>query len=246
MINKEFTSYYLKIIDISKMFPYADLYQDLLVKNEFPSLNYINSDLKKPSKELIKDFASKASPIDICYFNIELKGTKEQIDELKKFIRTDDYEKFNLGKILFWEEGYILVCTPFNYIDIVDYKYKIKVAEIKFNSNIRIYNISKRIKDPAYGYSFIINDDKGKIQYIRPTKIKDKINIQFVEFKEYFNDLNNDEKFEHILFSLKFFYRYLIISYLGPLISAIFILFQSFFIQYMPFLAYGLNLVFMI
>ena len=221
MINKEFTSYYLKIIDISKMFPYADLYQDLLVKNEFPSLNYINSDLKKPSKELIKDFASKASPIDICYFNIELKGTKEQIDELKKFIRTDDYEKFNLGKILFWEEGYILVCTPFNYIDIVDYKYKIKVAEIKFNSNIRIYNISKRIKDPAYGYSFIINDDKGKIQYIRPTKIKDKINIQFVEFKEYFNDLNNDEKFEHILFSLKFFYRYLIISYLGPLISAI-------------------------
>ena len=46
MINKEFTSYNIKIIDISKMFPYADLYQDLLVKNEFPSLNYINSDLK--------------------------------------------------------------------------------------------------------------------------------------------------------------------------------------------------------
>ena len=140
---------------------------------------------------------------------------------MKKFIKSDDYAKFNIGKILYWEEGYILVCTPFNYIDVIDYKYNIKVAEIQFSSNIRIYNISKRIKDPVYGYSFIINDDKGKIQYIRPTKFKDKLNIQFIEFKEYFNDLNDEEKLTHVLFSLKFYYRYLIISYLGPLISAI-------------------------
>jgi hypothetical protein len=32
MINKEFTSYFLKIIDISQMFPYGDLYKDLIVK----------------------------------------------------------------------------------------------------------------------------------------------------------------------------------------------------------------------
>ena len=221
MINKEFTSYNIKIIDISQMFPSGDLYQNLLVKHEFPSLNYINSGLTNPSDEVIKDFARKTSPIDICNFEVDLKGTKEQKEELKKFISSDDYEKFNLGKILFWEDGYIFVCTPFNYIDIVDYKYKIKVAEIKFSSNIKIYNISKRINDPQYGYSFLINDDKGKIQYIRPTKIKDKLNLQFVEFKEYFNDLNDEEKFTHILFSLKFYYRYLIISYLSPLISAI-------------------------
>ena len=221
MINKEFTSYYLKIIEISKMFPYGELYKDLIVKHEFPSLNYINSGFKNPSNEMIKQVARRTSPIDICNFQIELHGTKEQITELKNFIKSDDYEKFNLGKILYWEDGYILVCTPFNYIDIVDYKYKTKVAEIQFSSNIRIYNISKRIKDPVYGYSFIINDDKGKIQYIRPTKIKDKLNIQFIEFKEYSNDLNDEEKFRHILFSIKFYYRYLIISYFCPLISAI-------------------------
>ena len=221
MIDKEFKKYNLKIIDISKMFPSGDLYQNLLVKHEFPSLNYINSDLTNPLDESIKEFARKTSPIDICNFEVALKGTKEQKEELKMFITSDDYEKFNLGKILYWEDGYILVCTPFNYIDIVDYKYKTKVAEIQFSSNIRIYNISKRINDPQYGYSFIINDDKGKIQYIRPTKIKDKLNLQFVEFKEYFNDLNDEEKFTHILFSLKFYYRYLLISYLSPLISAI-------------------------
>ena len=221
MIDKEFKKYNLKIIDISKMFPSGDLYQNLLVKHEFPSLNYINSGLTNPLDESIKEFARKTSPIDICNFEVALKGTKEQKEELKMFITSDDYEKFNIGKILYWEDGYILVCTPFNYIDIVDYKYKTKVAEIQFSSNIRIYNISKRINDPQYGYSFIINDDKGKIQYIRPTKIKDKLNLQFVEFKEYFNDLNDEEKFTHILFSLKFYYRYLLISYLSPLISAI-------------------------
>ena len=221
MINKEFTSYFLKIIDISKMFPYGDLYKDLIVKHEFPSLNYINSGFKNPSDEKIQRVARRTSPIDICNFEIKLHGTEEQINEMKKFIKSDDYAKFNIGKILYWEEGYILVCTPFNYIDVIDYKYNIKVAEIQFSSNIRIYNISKRIKDPVYGYSFIINDDKGKIQYIRPTKFKDKLNIQFIEFKEYFNDLNDEEKLTHVLFSLKFYYRYLIISYLGPLISAI-------------------------
>ena len=221
MIDKEFKKYNLKIIDISKMFPSGDLYQNLLVKHEFPSLNYINSGLTNPLDESIKEFARKTSPIDICNFEVALKGTKEQKEELKMFITSDDYEKFNIGKILYWEDGYILVCTPFNYIDVVDYKYKTKVAEIQFSSNIRIYDISKRINDPQYGYSFIINDDKGKIQYIRPTKIKDKLNLQFVEFKEYFNDLNDEEKFTHILFSLKFYYRYLLISYLSPLISAI-------------------------
>ena len=43
MIDKEFKKYNLKIIDISKMFPSGDLYQNLLVKHEFPSLIRIPS-----------------------------------------------------------------------------------------------------------------------------------------------------------------------------------------------------------
>ena len=57
MIDKEFKKYNLKIIDISKMFPSGDLYQNLLVKHEFPSLNYINSGLTNPLDESIKEFA---------------------------------------------------------------------------------------------------------------------------------------------------------------------------------------------
>ena len=221
IINKDLSSYILKIIDITPILPPNYTYPDLMVKQlilkqKLPSLN----EKRKSPEEEIKEIR-KISHIDICNFKIDLNGSDEQINKMKLFMTTNKNEKYNIGNILFWLDGYIMVCTPFNYIDIIDYKKEQKIAEIKFTNDIFIYNISERIRDPAYGYSFIINDNRGKIHYIRPTKFKDKLNIKLIESKEYFNDLEDERKLNHILFSIKFYYRYSIISYLGPFIAAI-------------------------
>ena len=100
---------------------------------------------------------------------------KEDIMEKEK---KEKKEKFNLGNVLFWEDGYIIVCTPFNYLDIIDYQNNQHVGIIKLNSNIVIYNISRRIKENGYENSFIFRDNKGKIQYVRKAKVKDKVNIK--------------------------------------------------------------------
>ena len=40
------------------------------------------------------------------------------------FMESNDNEKFNIGNILLWEDNYLIVGTPFNYLDIIDYKNK--------------------------------------------------------------------------------------------------------------------------
>ena len=64
-------------------------------------------------------------------------------------------------------------------------------------------------------------DNKGKIQYIRPVKIRDKLNFKFNNSNEDFNNLEDDDKLTHILFSTRFYFIYLLVSYLIPLITAI-------------------------
>jgi hypothetical protein len=120
-------------------------------------------------------------------------------------------------------------------LDIIDYKAQQKVGVINNTESIKsmnhheakeikdiiTYNISERINDPEYGSSFIMRDNKGKIQYIRPAKIIDKLNFRIIKSDEYFNDLEDDEKLEHILFSTRFYFIYSIVSYFIPLITAI-------------------------
>jgi hypothetical protein len=74
------------------------------------------------------------------------------------------------------------------------------------------------IKDPQYGSSFILRDNKGKIQYIRSCILKDKVNFSIKQSDEYFNDRKDDEKLEHIYFSYRFYFYYTLVSLLAPLI----------------------------
>ena len=120
-------------------------------------------------------------------------------------------------------------------MDIIDYKNQTKIGRINniesaksldsgkatTDESIISYNISKRIEDPEYGSCFIMRDNKGKIQYIRPTKVKDRLNYRLIKSDEYFNDMDDNIKLNHIAFSTKFYFFYCLISYLIPLISAI-------------------------
>ena len=177
---------------------------------------------------------SQNSPLNICIFNIDLIATEEQKNAMKKFYESNDNEKFNIGNILFWEEGYLIIGTPFNCLDIMDFTNLTKVGVINNIESIRInkdnneeitdiitYNISKRIEDPIYGSCFIMRDNKGKIQYIRSTKIEDKLNYKIIKSDDYFNDLEDEDKLEHVKFSSIFYLAYCLISYFIPLIVSI-------------------------
>jgi len=240
IINKDLSSYTLHIINISNIFPlYTRLFNATI---KFIFGYSINNEVHIPMNENIRakiiDRISK-NPLshlgDLGPFPIMSDVYNDQIEERLKFFESDDNDKFNIGNILFWGNGYIIVGTPFNYLDVIDFfKAKQKVGVInneemnysdtsagKIN-NIISYNISEKIYDPEFGYTFIKRDNKGKIQYIRPKRILDKLNYKIIKSDEYFNDLEDDEKLEHILFSTKFYLIYLLASYLAPLIAAIY------------------------
>lgn len=183
----------------------------------------------------IRDKISKNSPLNICNFIINLDATIEQRNAMIKLYESNENDKFNIGNILLWEEGYLIIGTPFNYLDIIDFKKEIKVGVINNTESIRsinnanneeisdiiTYNISEEIDDPEYGSCFIMRDNKGKIQYIRAAKIEDKLNYKIKRSDDYFNDLEDEVKLNHIKFSTIFYIIYCLISYVLPLIVSI-------------------------
>jgi hypothetical protein len=64
-----------------------------------------------------------------------------------------------------------------------------------------------------------MRDNKGKIQYIRRAVIEDKLNYKIINSKEYFNDLPEEEKLQHIRYSMIFYFNYCLVSYTIPLIT---------------------------
>ena len=101
--------------------------------------------------------------------------------------------------------GKTYIITPFNYLDVIDFKKGEIVGKISDAENIIPYNISEVIDDPEYGESFIMRDNKGKIQYIRPAIIKDKLNNSI---KRFFNELPDEKKLNPLNF-LCFFICYM-------------------------------------
>ena len=233
IIKKDLSSYILQIIDIFPIFPLFTRIFNILVKFTFG--HSINNEVHIPMNEELQEKISKNSPLDLCSFSIKLQASSDQRKAMAKFFESDDNEKFNIGNILFWENVYVIVGTPFNYLDIINFELRQKVGVINNTESIKSmnypeakeindiisYNISERIDDPEYGASFIMRDNKGKIQYIRPARIGDKLNFDFNKSKGVFNNLEDDEKLEHILFSTRFYFIYLLVSYLIPLITAI-------------------------
>ena len=158
----------------------------------------------------------------------ELIASNEQKESMRKFYQSNNVDKFNIGNLLLWENDFVLFGTPFNDIDIIDLnkKIKINVNNNNYNNNtqkkenIVAYNFSEMIKDHEYGLTFIMRDNKGKIQYIRPVIFKDRLNYSIKKSNEYFNDQGINEKLSHIYFSYKFYCYYTVISLVTPLIFA--------------------------
>ena len=178
-IKRDLSSYFIKIVNISQVFPLYIKLNEVFFLFRFGKI--LNKDVLIPMNEEIKKKISHNRPSTVCDFEIKLFSTKEQINAMINFMESNDNEKFNIGNILLWEDNYLIVGTPFNYLDIIDYKNKVKVGVINNTESMRsiynnkdeevndiiTYNISEIIKDPQYGLSFIMRDNKGKIQYIK-------------------------------------------------------------------------------
>ena len=174
-------------------------------------------------------------------FTVILDFIDEKVrEERKKLIKNDEKEKFNLGNILFWEKYYLIISTPFDVLHIINYlnafknfssfikpegiiynKEKVQENE-KNNENddsdgIITYNISERIEDPFYGSCFIMSDNKGKIQYIRPSKDREKLNISTKQKNRHFDDFSDKVKIRRVRYSAKFFLYYYLMYLFIPL-----------------------------
>jgi hypothetical protein len=166
--------------------------------------NSLNDEVHTPMNEEIQKKIRKNNPKNICNVSVNFEAhiSKGKLEDKENAFKSYNNEKFNIGNILFWEDEYIIVGILFNYLDIIDYNNKKKVDIINTNTgsinDFRIYNISEKIDDPEYGSSFIMRDNKGKIQYARPSRITDKLNYKLIKSGDYFNDLEDDEKLTHI------------------------------------------------
>ena len=246
-IQKNLTSYNLELIDISQILPlYTQIFNFILQyanpqvmgwlqKVKIVPATWNSKDAHTPMNQTLKNKIINNQPTFLYTLPFQLFYNEKSIESMREFYESNNDEKFNLGDLLFWEDEYIIVGTPFDYLDIIDFKNGIKVGTIKNSetiSNINngtiekedandivIYNISERLNDPEYGSTFIMRDNKGKIQYIRPSRIKDKFNYRFKTSDQYFNDLPDDEKLRHIYFSARFYFFYSIVSYVIPLIT---------------------------
>ena len=180
-----------------------------------------------PINQEIKDKIKDNPHQEKLIISSEFSASNNQKEFIKKLYQSNNEDKFNLGNLLSWENDFILFATPFGYIDIIDTKKSIKINDnnninnnSQKNDNIIIYNFSEMIKDPEYGLTFILRDNKGKIQYMRPVILKDRLNYSVKKTDGYFNDHDINEKLEHIYFSYNFYFYYTLISLLFPLIAA--------------------------
>ena len=229
-IKKDLTRYSIDIYEISNIFSidFNEISNEFSITNYFK--NFINRLLKSifiniPFNEMNEEIQDKI--LNNIPKNVIAEATERQKTNLtfelenKNSNENNIIEKFNIGNILFWEKTYIIVGTPFNYLDVIDFKKGEIVGKISDAENIIPYNISEVIDDPEYGESFIMRDNKGKIQYIRPAIIKDKLNYKIIQSQEFFNELPDEKKLKSIKFSMFFYLLYGIISYSIPLVCGI-------------------------
>ena len=229
-IDKNLSYYSIDIYDISNIFP---LFTQL-VNNIFSRLFYgqsLNREVHIPMNEEMSNRIRKIDPLLLFSFGIGLEPNENK-EKIIESLNSNNIEKYNIGNILYWGGEYIIVGTPFDYLDILDFKLGKKVGQInnetsKTNINknendkdkplpIISYNISELIQDdPNYGSSFIMRDNKGKIQYIRSSIIEDQLNYKILNS----NELSVEEKLKHIDFSMSFYFFYCLISYIIPLIA---------------------------
>ena len=234
-IDKKLNSYNVEIINIFKVFPlFTKAFES--IERIMTRISFAQSYNEQANTEITENYAKQLSeaqnnnPVTMFTVNnIQLKADKVQRNQILEILGAEDnHDKYNIGDILFWGEGYLIIGTPFNYLDIIDFTIGQKVGVIlndtvsvrEITNNI-IYNISEKIYDEEYGECFIMRDSNGKLQYIRPARIKDKLNYRIIKNDEFFDDLDDDIKLKRIYFTSNFYYYYILFSFFIPWIAAL-------------------------
>jgi len=245
-IKHDLSKYYIVMINLYPLLPlYIKIFKGIYKLGNEKVLGWLQKFKLEPGEwknndahiPMTSELAAKINvnipqEVEKTTFSFDLTASESQREAMKKFYKTNNIEKFNLGSVQLWENDFILFVTPFGSIDFIDILKKDNNKIGSMNNNIKdndkneeknegtlIYNISKMIEDPQYGSTFILRDNKGKIQYIRSCILKDKINFSIKQSDEYFNNRKDDEKLEHIYFSYRFYFYYTIVSLVAPLIS---------------------------
>ena len=240
LIQHDLAVYSVILINLYKFFPSKAINYLYRVNNM--KIPIQNNEVKIQQNEIVNQ--NNINELDDEYtsqFAVDLQG----IDEVerkrrsKELLREDNYEKYNIGNVLLWEKDYFIIGTPFSYLHIFDYKRYIIIKSYKliepigiiYNdekgkenegiSNIITYNISDQIDDPQYGSCFIMRDNKGKLQYIRSSKAKDKLNYDIIQTNQDFDDFPDYIKLSRLKYSAKFYTFYYFINILSPLIGAL-------------------------
>ena len=254
-INKNLSYYNIQIKDISQILPlYTSFYISFIqgfgerlrrITNFFRRFNlpftWVNKDahteLAGNDLNSIQKIRKNTEYIENIFElnNINLQADYRIKSEMIKFFESSDVDKYNIGNILNWEEDYIIVGTPFDYLDVIDVDKGKKVGVINNSqtniidaygniqniNNIVAYNLSNRYNVKDYGDTFLMRDNKGKIQFIRTTHSKDRLNYKINIPDNYFNNLPEYEKLNRMGFSFIFYLFYTIINILIPFFSGL-------------------------
>ena len=215
-INKDLSFYIVYIFDLFHI-----------------SSHYNNNNLINTQNNQNQDVDDIILPKKVCEFGVSLKYIDENQRKKRSEIlsKKNNYEKYKIGHVLLWEKDYLIIATPFNSLHIIDFKgnKNTLIKPIGYINNeidddndmIIIYNISEKIEIPQYGSCFIMRDNKGKIQLIRSSNMKER--MLYNTKKEYinFDDLSVNEKLSRIKYSWKFFVIYYILFLFFPLLGAL-------------------------
>ena len=235
-IKNDLSEYSVDIFNIGFIFPFLKKFTFFRTNSRFFRFVFgyeINADILTEMNEDVLSRVNNNNIYRIHNYNIIIRYDESQIikQQMKHQLDSGKIKKFEIGNILLWDNIYIIIGTPFDYLHIIDYRkednqfigkiYNTESLDAKEYSNIIAYNMSDKIEDPEFGQCFIFADSKGKIQYIRPARVKDVLNYKITQTDEFFDQLSDDKKLIHIKFSVIFYLIYFLFSFFIPFLFAL-------------------------
>ena len=172
--------------------------ESILINNEKNDKNKEKNDKNKEKNDKNKEKNENKEKNDKFSFFWAKKEDEEKEKELvKKIYVNNSFDKFFLGKMILWDRNYLLFATPFNQIDIINYKKNLKIGFIKnstkennYKNFYQISNISNKILNRYYGESFVFS-------YVKKLFPEDKIKKNKTNEKNKNSKAKKNEKKEN-------------------------------------------------
>jgi len=125
-IQKNLSTYDVQIFDLSNIFIsrkkfFSEKYKAIKYANSIFSFIFFSFNKNKNiemNEETLQNINKDIPMIENFSINLGDYSTKEQKDTVKKFLESSN-EKYNIGNILYLENNFIIIGTPFG-LDIID------------------------------------------------------------------------------------------------------------------------------